>query len=201
MVPFGGPLGSSGPSFGTLGLLGALFGDLWVTFAVALGYLWTALGCLWALFWKRWVPLRELVGGFWQPLGSMWALFGVKNVIKVTFGNHWFSIRKTIFFVGLGGQVEAKMAPGQSQMKPHGRKDCKGEAHKGIRRAKKTKNVAMMCQCEAKRADLGRLREPNPHPAGQIPPDSSKKADNRRPLETFWKTRISKWLRQYRAVP
>ena len=61
-----------------------------------------------------------------------------------------------------------------TQMKPHGRKYCKGEANKGIRRAKKTKNVAMMCQCEAKRADLGRLREPKPHAPREIPPDSSR---------------------------
>ena len=47
------------------------------------------------------------MGGFWHPWGSIWDLFGVKNVIKVTLGNHWFSIRKTIYFVGLGGQVEA----------------------------------------------------------------------------------------------
>ena len=124
-------LGTSGPSFGTLGLFWGLFGDLWVTFGVALGYLWTALGCLWALFWKRWVPLGGLVGGFWHSLGSIWALFGVKNVIKVTFGNHWFSFRKTTYFVCLGGQVEAKMAPRRAKMRPHGRKDCKGEAQKG----------------------------------------------------------------------
>ena len=54
-----------------------------------------------------------------------------------------------------------------THMKPHGRKDFKGEAQKGIRRANKTKNVAMMCQCEAKRVDLGRLREPKSHPARQ----------------------------------
>ena len=106
-----GCFGELWASFGTLGLFGALFGDLWVTFGVALGYLWTALGCLWAPFWILWVAFGARGEAFGHLLGFISDLFVIKNTIKGTLGNHWVFLRKTICFVGLGGQVDAKMAP------------------------------------------------------------------------------------------
>ena len=105
-----GCFGELWASFGTLGLFGALFGDLWVTFGVALWYLWTALGCLWAPFWILCVAFGargKAWGTFWAPFGTSLA----SQMDKGVFGNHWYSIRKTMCFVGLGGQMDAKMAP------------------------------------------------------------------------------------------
>ena len=101
-------MGSSGPSFGTVGLFGVLFGDLWMTFGVP----WAGFGIPVDGFGVFLGSLLEALGPFGGARGKLLACFGlllgslgVKNVIKVPFGIHWFSVRKTIYFVCLGGQV------------------------------------------------------------------------------------------------
>ena len=126
-------MGSSGPSFGTLGLLGALFGDLWVTFGVP----WAGFGIPLDGFGVPLGSLLEALGSFRWARGRLLAPFGLHlgplRGEKCDKGDFWESLVfhwKTIYFVGLGGQVEAKMAPRRAKMRPHGRKDCKGEAQK-----------------------------------------------------------------------
>ena len=145
-------LGACGGTFVRFfGSLWRAFGEFWAFFW-DLGPLWGSFGDLWVTFGVPWAGFGIPLDGFGVPLGSLLealgpfggargrllAPFGLhlgslrgENVIKVTLGNHWFSIGKTIYFVCLGGPVEAKMAPRRAKMRPHGRKDCKGEAQKG----------------------------------------------------------------------
>ena len=72
-------MGSSGPSLGTLGLFGALFGDLWVTFGVpGAGF---------------WIPLD----GFGVPLGSLLEALGpfggARGRLLAPFGLHLGPLR------------------------------------------------------------------------------------------------------------
>ena len=72
-------MGSSGPSFGTLGLLGVLFVDLWVTFGVP----WAGFG----------IPLD----GFGVPLGSLLEALGpfggAHGKLLASFGLHLGPLR------------------------------------------------------------------------------------------------------------
>ena len=54
------------------------------------------------------------LGAFWLHLG----LLSRENVKKVTFRSCTFSLGKTMYFVGLGGQRGANMAPRRAKMIP-----------------------------------------------------------------------------------
>ena len=73
--------------------------------------------------------LWDVLGGFGCVFGRFWgaygALLGVNNVKKSTFRTYAFYVRKTTYFVGLGGQVGAKMAPRRANMRQHGPKFAK----------------------------------------------------------------------------
>ena len=160
------------------------FGEFWAFFwdlGPPWGSLWRPLGDFWGGFG---VPLDgfglplgsflDPLGRFWGSWGSFWAPFGLhlgplwhQKCEKGDIGESLVFHQENHMFRGSGRPGGCQNG---TQRKPHGRKYCKGEAKKGIRRARKTKNVAMMCQCEAKRADLGRLREPKPHAPRQDVP-------------------------------
>ena len=119
-LPSLGASGSFGPSLGTLDVVLALFGDLRGTFGVTLGVLWDRLGRLWGSFGFPLGRLGGLLGRLWALLNAYGSLLVVNNVKQSTFRTYAFYVRKTTHFVGLGGQVGAKMTPRRAKMIQNG---------------------------------------------------------------------------------
>jgi len=156
-----GALGSFGPALGTLGVVLALFGSLWRP----LGGFWGAFGWLWGSFGLPWgafgLPLGRLGGHFgrlWPLLGACGTLLGVNNVKKSTFRTYAFYVGKTTYFVGLGGQVGAKMPPRRAQMTQNGRLIAQSwpkEAKDGAKRTRMRPQWAKMGPRRRIEADFG----------------------------------------------
>ena len=121
-------MGSFGSSWGTLGVVLPLFCGLWRplgNFWGAFGWLWESFGLPWGGFGAPLGSLGDVLGDILDVFGCFWgacgALLGVNNVKKLTFRTYAFYGRKTTYFVGLGGQVGAKMPPRRAKMTQNGR--------------------------------------------------------------------------------
>ena len=95
------------------------FGDLWAPLGVLLGG-FRSFGLPWGGFGAPLGSLWDVLGGIFDVFGRFWgacgALLGVNNVKKSTFTTYAFYVGKTTYFVGLGGQVGAKMPPWRVKM-------------------------------------------------------------------------------------
>ena len=92
-----GALRRSGANLGALGFQkvasGHPSGSLWA----ARGLIWAAWGALFASFGLLWEAFEHFFGGPGHHLGT-------SKTKKATFRDHAFSVGKTTYFVGLGGQ-------------------------------------------------------------------------------------------------
>ena len=93
----GGLWDDSGWHFGFLGFQkvahGHSLGSLWV----ARGVIWASWGSHLVSFGVPWVTLKQFFGGLGLHMGT-------SKTKKATFRAHAFSVGKTTYFVGLGGQ-------------------------------------------------------------------------------------------------
>ena len=98
---------ASGPAWGAKK---SPLGSLWA----ARGVILAAWGPLLASFGVLWVALGQFFGGPGLPVGT-------SKTKKATFRDHAFSVGKTTYFVGLGGQMQTKVGARSGLWGPLGR--------------------------------------------------------------------------------